>query len=416
MTGNPWENALKQLRNACDYLDLNKDLYEYLSHPQRIVIVNCPVKMDDGSLKVFEGFRILHSNARGPGKGGIRYAQNVDMDEVKALSMWMTWKCATVGIPLGGAKGGVTCNPHEMSQNELERLTRRFTQGIINVIGPEIDIPAPDMNTTPQMMAWIMDVYSMAKGATISGVVTGKPVEIGGSLGRTQATGHGVAYVADQYAKNHDMKPEDCSVVVQGFGNVGQYTCTTLKSYGYKIIATSDISGGYYNPDGLDIDEMFAYINDPEHRTLEGYTKAKKISNKELLELKCDFLCPCALENQITIENASKLNCKVIVEGANGPTTPEADEILNKNGIDVVPDVLANAGGVTVSYFEWIQDRQGLFWDLDEVNKQLETILKRAFDAIRDLKNEKKISYRLAAYLIAVQRVAKAVELRGIYP
>lgn len=416
MTGNPWENALKQLKNACDYLDLNKDLYEYLSHPQRIVIVNCPVKMDDGSLKVFEGFRILHSNARGPGKGGIRYAQNVDMDEVKALAMWMTWKCATVGIPLGGAKGGVTCNPHEMSQNELERLTRRFTQGIINVIGPEIDIPAPDMNTTPQMMAWIMDVYSMAKGATISGVVTGKPVEIGGSLGRTQATGHGVAYVADQYAKHHGMKPEECTAAVQGFGNVGQYTCLTLKNYGYKILATSDISGGYYNPEGLDIDEMLAYISDPAHRTLEGYTKAKKISNEELLELKCDFLCPCALENQITIENASKLKCKCVVEGANGPTTPEADEILNKKGIDVVPDVLANAGGVTVSYFEWIQDRQGLFWDLDQVNKQLETILKRAFDAIRDLKNEKKISYRLAAYLIAVQRVAKAVELRGIYP
>jgi len=416
MTGNPWENALKQLKNACDYLNLDKDLYEYLSHPQRIVIVNCPVKMDDGSLKVFEGFRILHSNARGPGKGGIRYSIHVDMDEVKALSMWMTWKCATVGIPLGGAKGGVKCNPREMSENELEKLTRRFTQGIINVIGPEIDIPAPDMNTTPKMMAWIMDTYSMSKGKTVSGVVTGKPVEIGGSLGRTQATGHGVAYILNQYAKKHDMNPEKCTVVVQGFGNVGQYACLTLKDYGYKIIATSDISGGYYNKDGLDIDEMFAYITDPAHRTLEGYTKAKKITNKELLELKCDFLSPCALENQITMENAAKLGCKCIVEGANGPTTPEADEILDKKGIDVVPDVLANAGGVTVSYFEWIQDRQGLFWDLDEVNKQLETILKRAFDAIRDLKNEKKISYRLAAYLIAVQRVAKAVELRGIYP
>jgi glutamate dehydrogenase (NAD(P)+) len=416
MTGNPWENALKQLKNACDYLDLDKNIYEYLSHPQRIVIVNCPVKMDDGSLKVFEGFRILHSNARGPGKGGIRYSMNVDMDEVKALSMWMTWKTATVGIPLGGAKGGVTCNPREMSENELEHLTRRFTQSIINVIGPEIDILAPDMNTTPKMMAWIMDTYSMAKGATITGVVTGKPVEIGGSLGRTQATGHGVAYIANQYAQKHGMKSEQCTAVVQGFGNVGQYACLTLKNYGYKIIATSDISGGYYNPDGLDIEEMFAYISDPANRTLEGYTKAKKITNEELLELECDFLCPCALENQITIENASKIQCKCVVEGANGPTTPEADEILEKMGIDVIPDILANAGGVTVSYFEWIQDKQGLFWDLDEVNRQLETILCRAFDAIRDLKKEKNISYRLAAYLIAVQRVAKAIELRGIYP
>jgi len=416
MTGNPWENALKQLKNACDYLNLNDDLYQYLSHPQRIVLVNCPVKMDNGSLKMFEGFRILHSNARGPGKGGIRYAPNVNMDEVKALSMWMTWKCATVGIPLGGAKGGVTCNPREMSEKELERLTRRYTQSIINVIGPEIDIPAPDMNTTPKMMAWIMDTYSMAKGATISGVVTGKPVDIGGSLGRTQATGHGVAYVANQYAQKHGVKSEKCTAVVQGFGNVGQYTCLTLKNYGYKIIATSDISGGYYNPEGLDIDEMFAYISDPAHRTLEGYTKAKKITNEELLELKCDFLCPCALENQITKDNAPKIQCKCIVEGANGPTTPEADEILEKKGIDVIPDILANAGGVTVSYFEWIQDRQGLFWDLNEVNRQLEMILCRAFDAIRELKKEKNISYRLATYLIAVQRVAKAVELRGIYP
>ena len=416
MTGNPWENALKQLKNACDYLNLNDDLYQYLSHPQRIVLVNCPVKMDNGSLKMFEGFRILHSNARGPGKGGIRYAPNVNMDEVKALSMWMTWKCATVGIPLGGAKGGVTCNPREMSEKELERLTRRYTQSIINVIGPEIDIPAPDMNTTPKMMAWIMDTYSMAKGATISGVVTGKPVDIGGSLGRTQATGHGVAYVANQYAQKHGVKSEKCTAVVQGFGNVGQYTCLTLKNYGYKIIATSDISGGYYKPEGLDIDEMFAYISDPAHRTLEGYTKAKKITNEELLELKCDFLCPCALENQITEDNAPKIQCKCIVEGANGPTTPEADEILEKKGIDVIPDILANAGGVTVSYFEWIQDRQGLFWDLNEVNRQLEMILCRAFDAIRELKKEKNISYRLATYLIAVQRVAKAVELRGIYP
>ncbi|WP_457559366.1 Glu/Leu/Phe/Val family dehydrogenase [Candidatus Harpocratesius sp.] len=413
---NPFQNALKQLRLACDAMGINEDIYTYLSHPTRMVQVAVPVKMDNGQLKVFEGFRVLHNSARGPGKGGIRYAPNVDMDEVKALAMWMTWKCACVGIPYGGAKGGVRVDPRKLSQAELERLTRRFTANIINVIGPETDIPAPDMNTGPREMGWIMDTYSMQKGHVVHGVCTGKPVEIGGSLGRIQATGHGVAFIAHEYAKRHGWKPEECTLVIQGFGNVGQYTALTAKQYGYKVIAVSDISGGYYNPDGLDIDEMFAYISDPAHRTLEGYTKAQKITNEELLTLECTILAPCALENQITESNADKIKCKVIVEGANGPTTPKADEILNKQGIDIVPDILANAGGVTCSYFEWVQDRMALFWDLDRVNEELDKIMLRAFDSVHELVKEKNVTYRIAAYFVAVHRVAKAIEMRGIYP
>ncbi|MCF2141265.1 MAG: Glu/Leu/Phe/Val dehydrogenase [Candidatus Lokiarchaeota archaeon] len=413
---NPFQNALKQLRLACDAMGINEDIYTYLSHPTRMVQVAVPVRMDNGHLKVFEGFRVLHNSARGPGKGGIRYAPNVDMDEVKALAMWMTWKCACVGIPYGGAKGGVRVDPRKLSQAELERLTRRFTANIINVIGPETDIPAPDMNTGSREMGWMMDTYSMQKGHVVHGVCTGKPVEIGGSLGRTQATGHGVAFIAHEYAKRHGMKPEESTIVIQGFGNVGQYTALTAKEYGYKVIAVSDISGGYYKPDGLDVDEIFAYISDPAHRTLEGYENAQRITNEELLELECTILAPCALENQITPENAGKLRCKVVVEGANGPTTPEADKILAERGIDVVPDILANAGGVTCSYFEWVQDRMALFWDLDRVNEELDKILLRAFEDVQKLVEERKVTYRMAAYFVAVHRVAKAIEMRGIYP
>lgn len=416
LESNPFQNALKQLRLACDAMGISEDIYNYLANPTRMVQVAVPVKMDDGHLKVFEGFRVLHNSARGPGKGGIRYAANVDMDEVKALAMWMTWKTACVGIPYGGAKGGVRVDPRQLSDGELERLTRRFTANIINVIGPETDIPAPDMNTGPREMGWMMDTYSMQKGHVVHGVCTGKPVEIGGSLGRTQATGHGVAFVAHEYCKRHGYKPEESTFVIQGFGNVGQYTALTAKEYGYKVIAVSDISGGYYNPDGLDVDEIFAYISDPAHRTLEGYEKAQKITNEELLTLECTVLLPCALENQITPENAPKLRCKAIVEGANGPTTPEADKILEERGIDVVPDILANAGGVTCSYFEWVQDRMALFWDLDRVNQELDKIMLRAFNDVDNLVKEKKISYRLAAYFVAVHRVAKAIEMRGIYP
>lgn len=413
----PFTNAVAQLRIACDYLNIEEDIFNFLSSPQQIVSVSIPVRMDNGKVEVFDGFRVLHSNARGPGKGGIRYSVNVDMDEVKALSMWMSWKTACVGIPLGGSKGGITCNPREMSMGEKERMTRRFAASLIEVIGPETDIPAPDMNTGPQEMAWIMDTYSMGVGKTVPGVVTGKPIEIGGSLGRTSATGVGVSFMVRELAKRKKIDLKKTSIVVQGFGNVGSWVAKTLSEWGAKIIAVSDISGGYYCEDGLDIQKMFDYSL--ANRGLEGYPdkKIKKISNDELLQLKCDFLLPCALENQITSNNANKLKCKYIVEGANGPTTPEADEILFKKGIDVIPDILANAGGVTCSYFEWVQDLSALRWSLERVNEELEKIMLDAFDQVHEMKEkEKKISYRLAAYLIAVKRVATAVKYRGFYP
>ncbi|MBN2155863.1 MAG: Glu/Leu/Phe/Val dehydrogenase [Candidatus Lokiarchaeota archaeon] len=413
----PFTNALEQLRLACDYLGVEENIYNFLSNPQQIVSVSIPVRMDNGKIEVFEGYRVLHSNARGPGKGGIRYDSKVDMDEVMALAMWMTWKCAVVNLPLGGAKGGVTCDPTKLSPREVEKLTRRFTSSIIEVIGPQIDIPAPDMNTGPQEMAWIMDTYSMGVGKTVPGVVTGKPIEIGGSLGRNSATGMGVSFMVRELAKRKKIDLKKTTVVVQGFGNVGSWAAKTLNEWGAKIIAVSDISGGYYNPEGLNIEKMFEYVQ--KHRILENYPdkKVKKISNAEILELECDFLIPAALENQITAENAGKLKCKFIVEGANGPTTPEADKILFNKGIEIIPDILANAGGVTCSYFEWVQDLSALRWSLEQVNEELEKIMLDAFDQVYVMKeNKKKISFRLAAYLIAVQRVAKAVEYRGFFP
>jgi glutamate dehydrogenase (NAD(P)+) len=409
-----FNNAVVQLKQACDYLGISKDIFSFMSQPARIVMVNCPVVMDDGSVQVFEGYRVLHSNVRGPGKGGIRYSPNVDMDEVKALAMWMTWKCAVVDLPLGGAKGGITCDPAKMSAKELERLTRRFTSAIIDVIGPDIDIPAPDMNTNAQTMAYIFDTYSMGIGKTTTGVVTGKPVEIGGSLGRNSATGVGISFILRDFCKKENLDLKKKTIVIQGFGNVGSWAAITLHEWGATIIGISDISGGYYDKKGLDIPDLINFLK--TNKTLEKYTKAQKVTNDELLELECDFLLPCALENQINEHNASKLKCKWIIEGANGPTTPKADDILYKKGIDVIPDILANAGGVTCSYFEWVQDLQSLFWDLDQVNKELERIMLKAFDEIYSLKKEKQISFRLAAYLIAINRVAKAIQYRGIYP
>lgn len=418
LANSPFENAVEQLRQACDYLKIDSDIFKFLSSPQQIVVVNCPVIMDNGSIQMFEGFRVLHSNVRGPGKGGIRYSLSVDINEVQALAMWMTWKCACVNLPLGGAKGGVHCEPGKMSQKELERLTRRFTSAIIDVIGPEVDILAPDMNTNAQTMAWIMDTYSMGIGKTTPAVVTGKPVEIGGSLGRPSATGVGVSYVLREFAKRQKLPLNEQKVVIQGFGNVGSWVAKKLSSWNVKVIGVSDISGGIYNENGLNVDELFEYINKPENRSLENYNDdVKRITNAELLELKCDFLLPCAMENQITEKNAKKLRCKYIVEGANGPTTPIADKILYKKGIHILPDILANAGGVIVSYFEWVQDLSQLRWSLERVNSELEKIILDAFDNVYKMKvKEGDISYRLAAYLIAVQRVAKALEYRGIYP
>ncbi|MHA1728726.1 MAG: Glu/Leu/Phe/Val family dehydrogenase [Promethearchaeota archaeon] len=414
----PLQNAIEQLRQACEYLKIDEFIFTFLSHPQQIVIVNCPVKMDNGSVEMFEGFRILHSNARGPGKGGIRYSLQVDMDEVTALSMWMTYKTALVNLPLGGAKGGVKVDVNRLSRTEIERLTRRYTSAIIDVIGEDIDIPAPDMGTNAQTMGWMMDTYSMGVGKTTPGVVTGKPIEIGGSLGRESATGVGISYVLREFVKRKNMNLEEQTIVIQGFGNVGSWAAKTLYDWGAKIIGISDISGGYFNENGLNVNELFDYIRKPENKTLEKYQgDVKKVTNDELLRIKCDFLCPCAMENQITEKNAEDIAAKFIVEGANGPTTPKADKILKTRGIDLIPDILANAGGVIVSYFEWVQDLSQLRWSLARVNSELEKIILDAFNNVFNLKVENgDISYRLAAYLIAVQRVAKAVEYRGIYP
>jgi glutamate dehydrogenase (NAD(P)+) len=410
----PFENAVAQLKQACDYMGINQDIFKFLSQPMRIVQVNCPVIMDDGRVEVFEGFRVLHNNVRGPGKGGIRYAPTVDMDEVMALAMWMSWKCAVVNLPYGGAKGGICVDPSKLSPKELERLTRRFTSAIIDVIGPELDIPAPDMNTNAQTMAYIFDTYSMGVGHTTMGVVTGKPVEIGGSLGRTQATGRGLSYILREFCKREKLDLKSQKIVIQGFGNVGSWAARTLAEWGAKIIAVSDVSTAVYDENGLDIPALIKYLEN--HKTLLEYPNLKHISNDELLKLSCDFLCPCALENQITHNNAGDLRCKYIVEGANGPTTPEADKILESRGIVVIPDILANAGGVTCSYFEWVQDLQSFFWNLDQVNQELERVLIEAFDNVYRMKHEKQISYRMAAYFIAVERIAKAVEFRGFYP
>ncbi len=411
---NPYEIAQRQFDNAAKYLDLKAGIKAKLRLPKRELTVNFPVKMDDGSIKMFTGHRVQHSLARGPAKGGIRYHPDVTIDEVRALAMWMTWKCAVVGIPYGGAKGGVVCNPKVMSERELERLTRRYTSEIIMLIGPESDIPAPDVNTNAQTMAWIMDTYSMTKGYSVPAVVTGKPIEIGGSLGRREATGRGVMFTTRDALKHLGMPIEGARVVVQGFGNVGGIGAQLLQELGCTIIAVSDSQGGIYNPKGLDAEDVMRHK--AETRTVVGYPGTDKITNEELLELDCEVLVPAALENEITQENADRIKARVIAEGANGPTTPEADDILFDKGIFVIPDVLANAGGVTVSYFEWVQGLQSFFWSEDEVNKNLEKIMVRAFQDVLAISQRREVNLRIAAYILAIDRVATATLLRGIYP
>ncbi|MHA1819988.1 MAG: Glu/Leu/Phe/Val family dehydrogenase [Promethearchaeota archaeon] len=416
-THSPYENAVEQLRLACKYLKIDDSIFKFLSEPEHAIIVECPVIMDDGHLEMFTGYRVLHSNIRGPGKGGIRFAPTVDLDEVKALAMWMTWKCACVNLPLGGAKGGITCDPRKMSAGELERLTRRFTASIIDVIGPDKDIPAPDMNTNAKTMAIMMDTYSMGVGKPSPGVVTGKPIEIGGSLGRTAATGRGVSYVLREFCRREGLDLSKQRIVIQGFGNVGSWAAKTLYEWGAKIIGISDVSGGILDLEGINIDDLSEFIyGSDEKKLIKDYKKGKHITNDELLKLECDFLIPAALENQITQTNAGDIKAKYIIEAANGPTTPEADIILNERGIDVIPDILANAGGVICSYFEWVQDLSALRWSIDRVYKELEKVILDAFDKVYKMKHEENITYRLAAYLIAVKRVAKAVEYRGFYP
>jgi len=413
---NPFEIAKKQIDIVAKEMGLDSNITKYLKRIERALIVSIPIMMDDGSLQIFEGYRVHHSTVRGPGKGGLRFAPNVNLDEVKALATWMTWKCSLLKLPLGGAKGGICVNPRELSRRELEKLTRRFTTGIINMIGPDIDVPAPDVNTNAQIMAWIMDTYSMQKGRSVPGVVTGKPIEIGGSVGRNSATGRGLYFVVDAMCEKLNTKLESQTIVIQGFGNVGGWIASLLYERGCKILAVSDISGGLYHSEGLQIDKLLEWTREGNYLKDYDDDRYKLITNSELLTTECDVLIPAALENQITKENANDINCKIILEGANGPTTPDADRILFDKGIHVIPDILANAGGVCVSYFEYVQDIRAYFWDLDRINRELKRILIEAFEDVYKVYKERKISLRTAAYIIAVSRIAKAFDLRGIFP
>jgi glutamate dehydrogenase (NAD(P)+) len=411
---NPYAVAVEQFMQAADKLDLDEGMKQILSKPKRELTVNFPVRMDDGTYRVFTGYRVQHSLTRGPAKGGIRYHQDVTLDEVKALAMWMTWKCATVGIPYGGAKGGVIVNPKEHSQAELERLTRRFAAEISCIIGPEIDIPAPDVNTNSQTMAWIMDTISMLKGYPIPGLITGKPIAVEGSLGRNEATARGLQYVVREAAKARGMRLDGARVAVQGFGNAGSIAARLLSEDGATVIAVSDSQGGIYSPRGIDANKAVLYKQ--EHGTLAGFADTDLVSNEDLLELECDILVPAALESVITGENADRINTKMIAEAANGPTTPEADRVLFDKGIMVLPDILANAGGVTVSYFEWAQNIQGYYWAEDEVNQKLERVMKRAFQDVHETAGNHSVDMRTGAYMLAISRVAEVTKLRGIFP
>jgi len=412
---NPYKMALKQIDVVAPYLDVDEGILEKLRYPRRELTVHCPVKMDDGSLKVFKGYRVTHNDTRGPAKGGLRYHPGVDLDEVKALAMWMTWKAAVVNIPYGGAKGGVKCNPPEMSQTELEKVTRRFTWEIAPLIGPESDILAPDVYTNPQVMAWIMDTYSILKGYAVPGVVTGKPLELGGSVGRFEATGKGVLMAVQKVAEHLKLSIKGARVVVQGCGNVGGTAARYFSRAGARVIAISDSKEGLYNSKGLDIEKTLDCKSRYKCLMTEK-AEAEVISNKDLLELECDILVPAALGNQITAENAPRLRCRLVAEGANGPTEPEADEILVDKGIIVLPDILANAGGVTVSYFEWVQNLQELLWTEEEVSDRLHKIMTTAVADVMKISQERKVSMRTAAYILGVGRVAKATKLRGLYP
>ncbi len=411
---NPFAEAVAQFDAAADQLNLSQELRAILRAPKRELTVNFPVRMDDGRVEMFTGYRVQHNINRGPAKGGIRFDANVSLDEVRALAMWMTWKCAVVNIPFGGAKGGVILDPRKLSRTELERLTRRYATEIAGVIGPESDIPAPDVNTNPQVMAWIMDTYSMHKGYSVPAVVTGKPLSVGGSEGRMEATGRGVSVVTREACKALGMELKGARVVIQGFGNVGSITAKLLHEAGCRIVALSDVYGAIHNPAGIDVPLALRYVQ--EHGALNGLPGAQAVDGKAALELPCDILIPAALEGQITHLNAPRIQAKLVVEAANGPTTTEADAILRERGIPVVPDILANAGGVTVSYFEWVQDLQHFFWAEDEINQRLEHIMTRSFAAVQAKREEQNCDYRMAAYLLAVARVAEATQVRGIYP
>jgi glutamate dehydrogenase (NAD(P)+) len=411
---NPWEMARSQLRQTAVLLEMDDSMLNVLLECKKCVSVSVPTRMDDGSVSVFEGFRCTHNVARGPSKGGIRYHHEVTLEETKALAMWMTWKCALMGLPFGGAKGGVVVNPKELSVAELERMTRRYTTEIINFIGPEADIPAPDVGTSPREMAWIFDTYSMNKGYSVLGVVTGKPLEVGGSVGRVEATARGAAFCVREALRKQDTSIEGRKVAVQGFGNVGSNLALILADQGATIVALSDSRGGIHNADGLDVRAALAHKK--ETGALDDFAGAEAVTNEELLLIDCDVLAPCALEQVITGENADRVKARIVCEGANGPVTPEADQILDDRGVLVLPDVLANAGGVVVSYFEWVQGLQEYFWKESEVNAKLNDIITRAFAETWRTHDEKSLPMRQAAYALAVGRVAEATTTRGLYP
>src|SRR6476620_10961776 len=410
---NPFEAMMSRFDRAAQLLDLEPGLYKVLRHPERQIIVSVPVMMDNGEVEVFEGYRVLYNTSRGPAKGGIRFDMQVNLDEVKALAAWMTWKCAVVNLPFGGAKGGVRCDPLAMSAAELEKLTRRYTSGIINLLGPDSDVPAPDVNTNERVMAWVMDTYSMHVGHTTTAVVTGKPVELGGSLGRREATGRGCMIVTKEALQHLGMPIKGTTVAVQGFGNVGSVAAQLLAREGCKIVAIGDRSLSLYNKNGIDIDDAIAHVK--KHKSLEGYTKGESIPAADLLTLDVDVLLPAALENVITTRNAADIKARIICEGANGPTTAAADSILDENGVFVIPDILANAGGVTVSYFEWVQDRGGYFWTEQLVNDRLRDIMVNSFHDVLELSKKHKVNMRTAAYMLSISRVAAVHRLRGIY-
>ena len=411
---NPFEIAMRNFDTAADRLGINENMRNRIKHPVRALIVSIPVRMDDGSVRRFEGYRVQHSTMRGPAKGGVRYHPQVNLDEVKALATWMTWKCAISGIPFGGGKGGICCNPKEMSPAELERMTRRYIIEIMPIIGPEKDIPAPDVYTNAQTMAWMMDTFSMNKGYAVPGIVTGKPLEIGGSLGREFATARGTVYTVESGAKYIGLDLSKATCAVQGFGNAGSNAARLISELGTKVVAVSDSQGGIFGSKGLDIDAVIQHKK--ETGSVIGFAGAEDISNEELLIIDCDVLIPAALENVLTEKNAADVKAKIIAEAANGPTTPEADKILEKKNVFIIPDILANAGGVTVSYFEWVQNVQHLFWKEEEINERLRTIMDVAFKSVIEYKEKYNVYMRIAANMLGINRVAQAAKVRGLYP
>lgn len=410
---NPFESMKRRFDVAAELLQLDKGLYEYLLRPVKQVVISLPIVMDTGEIQVFEGYRVIHNDILGPSKGGIRYAPDVSIDEVKALAAWMTWKCAIMEIPFGGAKGGVKCDPAKLSSVVLEKITRRYTAAMMDVFGPDKDVPAPDMNTNEQIMAWIMDTYSMHMRKTETAVVTGKPLFLGGSQGRREATGRGVMFAALAAMERAGLNPKEATVVVQGFGNVGSVSAQLIAEQGCTIVGVSDISGAYYNPKGIDIPRAIDWVR--SHRVLEGFGGGDKITNEDLLELPCDVLVPAATELQITYKNAPRIKAKIIVEGANGPTGAKADTILQEKGVTVVPDILANAGGVTVSYFEWVQNRMGYYWSVDTVNQRLKEMMDSALERVWKTAEQYNVSLRIGAYVLAIDKVARTLKMRGIY-